>query len=238
MMIRWTANDIDMFYKSPLGKTVSNSIADAIKDQLALSESSKTQVCGIGFTAPYLDEERQDHMILMPSEIGLVHWPEKGPRRVAQIDSFALPLPDQSVDVALVVHALENIGYIPDFLDELWRITKSNGHVIFITPNRHGLWVRSEKTPFGMGRPFSSLELRDLLQEARFVITKAEHALFFPPFERLISISQYLEPFGRFALGALGGVNIIHATKQVYAVPPAERSKKARISMQKAAGAV
>jgi hypothetical protein len=68
-------------------------------------------------------------------------------------------------------------------LRELWRVMAPQGRVIFIVPNRRGMWARFDSTPFGHGRPFSRQQLTNMLSDQLFSPTRWANALFVPPFD-------------------------------------------------------
>ena len=58
------------------------------------------------------------------------------------------------------------------------------GRVVFIVPNRSGLWARRDVTPFGFGRPYSFGQLEALLRKHRFAPERHAAALYAPPSHR------------------------------------------------------
>jgi SAM-dependent methyltransferase len=129
-----------------------------------------------------------------------------------------LPLPDNSVQRILIVHALEHAENPRQFLREVWRVLDPAGSVLLIVPSRSGLWAHAEHTPFGHGRPYSESQLKTLLEDNMFTCRKARAALFLPPTQRrfLIKTADIWE-----GLGALvpfwGGVSLAAAEKTLYA---------------------
>ena len=105
------------------------------------------------------------------------------------------------------------------------------GRVIFIVPNRSGLWARRDVTPFGFGRPYS---LGQLESAARAATASPPSAT--PPrsTRRRRTASSWLqtayfwERLGRrFEPRVIAGALLVEASKQVYARPPASGSRVA-----------
>ena len=126
------------------------------------------RVLGIGYAIPYLEPWRAEAervFAFMPARQGVVHWPQSGLNDSALVEEADLPLPDASIDLALVVHGLELTDQLPDLLRELWRVLAPQGRALFVVPNRRGMWARFDSTPFGHGRPFSRGQFTDLLRD-------------------------------------------------------------------------
>jgi hypothetical protein len=104
-------------------------------------------------------------------------------------------------------------------LQEAWRVLVGQGRLLMIVPNRSGIWARIDSTPFGHGTPYSLGQIRHFLKEYTFVPERAERALFFPPTSsRLMLVTAGMwEKIGQAFFNAFGGVNIVEATKQLYA---------------------
>jgi SAM-dependent methyltransferase len=137
-------------------------------------------VLGLGYALPYLDgwrDEAERIVAFMPARQGVARWPQQGPGLAALVDDTDLPLSDASIDVALVVHELE-LTEPHAMLRELWRVMAPQGRVIFIVPNRRGMWARFDSTPFGHGRPFSRQQLRQMLGDQLFSPLQWDNALF------------------------------------------------------------
>lgn len=208
--------DLQNFYASPLGKATHRVIDAKLNSHLAGLNGGRC--IGVGFATPYLLPD-ENTFALMPARSGVVHWPATGLVHSALIDEYDLPLPDNSVELALVIHALEFIDEPSEMLQELWRVLTPQGQLIVVVPNRVGLWSLSDASPFGQGQPFSRMQLQRHLKEAQFSINKLEGTLFMPPWGKgaALNLSKGLEKFGAAALGHFSGALIAQATKQVYA---------------------
>ena len=111
--------DIAQFYTQPLGKTTQELLATKI--QLALQVPTEQLVMGLGFASPYLKDDSRNISFMM-ARAGVIHWPSVGTVRSALVDELDLPLSDNSVEVALLVHALEFAESAEDLLQEVWRV--------------------------------------------------------------------------------------------------------------------
>ena len=182
-------------------------------------------VAGFGYAQPYLDALRKqagEVYAFSPARLGVMHWPRGENSLTALVDETALPLADSSIDFALIIHALEYIQDAEGFLAELWRVMSGQAKVIFIVPNRRGLWARFDTTPFGHGHPYSRLQMTRLLRKAGFIPGGWSQALFTPPVDRrfVIRSAPAIERLGLLLTAGFGGVTIIEATKQLYSLTP------------------
>ena len=107
-------------------------------------------------------------LAFMPAQQGVVNWPSSGYSASALVESTEMPLPDFSIDRAILIHGLEITEHPRELLAEVWRILTPGGRVLSIAPSRSGLWARLDRTPFGHGQPFSRSQLRDLMRETLF----------------------------------------------------------------------
>ena len=180
---------------------------------------------GYGYATPYLKKYLEAGMsviALMPSFQGAECWPkltsDNRGNRTVMCDEDHFPLATNSVDYILAIHALENAHNVQNMLKELSRVLKSGGEMILIVPYRSGLWARFDHTVFGHGRPYSFIQLHQLLREHMFALRSVERALYIPPFDMkmLLRLGVMLERV-KFLRFILGGVMIVHVTKQIYA---------------------
>lgn len=215
--------DLQNFYASPLGKATHRTVAAALKQSFV--QSPEARVMGLGFVTPYLAPEL-GHLAFMMARRGVIHWPHVGPVQSVLVDEYDLPLADNSVDLAIVVHGLEFTDEPIDMLQEIWRVLTPQGQLLLVVPNRHGLWSLSDSSPFGFGQPFSRMQLQRHLRDAQFSLTKLDSALFMPPWGKgaALNFSAGLERFGAAALGQFSGVLVAQATKQVYAYATGRKS--------------
>ncbi len=212
-------NDLDTFYASPLGEVSRRLIGRVLRARW--DHCRGLSILGLGYCGPYLDrfrEEAQRILAFMPAAQGVVHWPPTGRSSSALVVGEMLPLPDASVERALIAHGLETAQHPGAVLEEIWRVLTPGGRAIVIAPSRRGVWARADGTPFGHGQPFSKGQLRDLVREALFSPIFWGEALYAPPFRRrfFVNSAPAIERLGSAIGLPFAGVHIVEATKQVY----------------------
>ncbi|MDD3020618.1 MAG: class I SAM-dependent methyltransferase [Alphaproteobacteria bacterium] len=179
------------------------------------------RVVGIGYTTPYLNmflEESDRTISISPAGQGIYPWPENADNLATLAEESELPLETNSVDRVLLVHSLEHAELLRSNLQEIWRVLKSNGRLIVITPNRRGLWSRAEWSPFGQGTPYSREQLRFFLRDNLFVYEQSTCVLYTPPLRWNIvrNSSETLEKYLPWILPGMGGLHMVEASKQIY----------------------
>lgn len=212
------------YYRTRLGRTAQRALQDALR--ALWPETRGMMVVGFGFAAPvlrpFLGDARRV-IGLMPGQQGVMPWPAGAPNLCALVDETQWPLEAGTVDRLIVAHGLETCDRPEALLAEIWRVLAPGGHVIFIVPNRSGLWARRDVTPFGFGRPYSFGQLEAQLRRNRFAPERHAAALYGPPSHRRFWLQTgYLwERLGRrFDPHLVAGALLMEATKQVYARPP------------------
>lgn len=220
--------DLRAFYSERLGQVARRLVAEKLRRRWPSVAGER--VVGIGYATPYLaDFERTERLIaFMPAAQGVVNWPADGPNATALVEDDALPLPDAAIDKVLVVHSLEMTENARDQLREIWRVLAPGGRVMVVVPNRRGIWARSEKTPFGFGRPFSRGQLTALLRDCLFSPLGWSEALAAPPISRRpwLTTGTGWERVGSRLWPAFAGVIIVEATKQLYHGIPARARRR------------
>jgi len=229
--------DLNAFYASPLGQVARRIIRRRIR--ALWPNLSGQSVLGLGFATPYLRPfkgEASRVLAIMPATLGVIAWPPDEARRVALADEAELPLPDGSIDRALLVHAVESSEQLRPMLREIWRVLDGGGRLLVVVPNRRGVWARFERTPFGSGHPFSPPQLSRLLRDSLFTPLTTETALFMPPLKSrmMLRAAGAWERVGeRWGLPFAGAV-ILEAGKQVYAARPERLLSAARLRAYRA----
>jgi len=223
--------DLHGFYASGLGQMARRALRRRVR-QMWPNLRGET-VLGLGYATPFLGQfmgEAQRTIALMPASQGVMHWPRETPNLVALSDDTDLPLPDQSVDRVLLVHALEHSEHVRPMLREIWRVLSGGGRLLVVVPNRRGIWARFDRTPFGHGHPYSAGQLTQLLKDNMFVPLQTEGALMLPPLRSRMMWSswQWLEKLGQRWFPRFAGAVLIEASKQIYAAS-VERPVKRRI---------
>ncbi|MEQ8602187.1 MAG: methyltransferase domain-containing protein [Marivibrio sp.] len=226
----WTdVVDLNDFYRSALGKTARQMIRLEIRR--IWPDVRGDVVVGLGYASPYMkqfDGEAERLIAVMPAHQGVTRWPRGAANRAVLSDDAALPFPDMSVDRLLLVHAVENTEHLRALMRECWRVLNGKGRLLAVVPARRGLWSRSERTPFGHGKPFSRSQLQRLLRDGQFDPTHASRALYIPParWSWLLHAAPAWERIGRKGFATLGGVHLVEAQKQIYAATPARQARR------------
>lgn len=211
----------NFYYRSALGRAVQRVVRDNV---IALWPEAKGQsVVGFGFAVPllrpYLGQARRV-VGLMPAPQGVMAWPAGAPNVAVLCEETLWPLETGMADKLILLHGLETSENPTALLDECFRVLGPGGRALFMVPNRGGLWSRSDATPFGYGRPYTSRQLDSQLREHGFVIERQTSALYQPPSPRRFwrRTARMWERMGRaLPLIMAGGVLIIEASKQVHA---------------------
>jgi SAM-dependent methyltransferase len=216
------AADLADFYEAPLGVLTRRIISRQLR---ALWPSARGAcLLGYGFAVPYLRQFQSDAervVALMPAHQGVVAWPPARPL-VALGDEAALPFPDAFFDRILVIHGLEGAEAARPLLRQLWRILAPEGRLLLVAPNRTSLWAQLDRSPFGVGRPFSRGELDRLLRSALFEPVAWARALYVPPFRgrRLVRTGPGWDRLLKRIAPALAGVHVVEARKSFYGTAP------------------
>lgn len=223
--------DLREFYARPLGAVVRRLIVQRLRARW--KNVTGMGVFGLGYAAPYLGVFRNEAArvgALMPDSQGVVAWPHDQPRQAALVHENDLPLPDSSADRVLVVHSVESADSARALLREVWRVLTPEGRVILVVPNRSGIWARFDTTPFGNGRPYSRGQLTMLLREAMFTPLDWDQALYMPPFNWPVLLRSAVawERIGAILWPGFCGVNLVEATKQIYAATPEHEGERTR----------
>lgn len=208
------------FYTSPLGQLAQRHLRRKVR--LLWPDLRGQRVLALGYPTPVLRpllDEAERVMAFMPARQGVVPWPQEGPNRTALVDETGLPLLDASVDRIILMHAIECAPQRDALMAEVWRVLTSGGRLLVIAPNRTGLWAQADSTPFGSGAAFSVRQIKNLLKAHLFIPEQEERALFFPPSSAAFwrKSAPVWERLGERWLGALAGVHLIEASKQLYA---------------------
>ena len=211
----------NFYYRTQIGRVAQKAIRDQVTH---LWPAVKGQtVVGFGFAVPLLRPFLADArrvIGLMPGPQGVMPWPA-GMENVSVLCEETLwPIDTGMVDRLVVLHGLETSEHPTALLEECWRVLGPGGRALFIVPNRSGLWSRSDKTPFGYGRPYSMRQLDAQLRRQNFTAERQQSALFVPPSSQrfwLRTAPMWERVGGRVASVIAGGVLMIEVSKQVHA---------------------
>lgn len=219
-----SAYDLKSFYNSPKGKIIYEVLEEKLLNIWPAADCNKTnfRVMGYGYSLPYLKPYLNKNcpvFNMMPTRLGVHHWPENQENLVCLSHEGHLPLETNSVDRIIMIHALEFADSPEECFEEIWRVLKSTGRLLIVVPNRLGFWARADWNPFGQGQPYSARQIEKFLSDNLFVHEGTSHALFSPPFETtlLLRAARFFEKIGVWLYPALGGVSVIEASKQLYA---------------------
>ena len=223
--------DLHAFYGTGLGQIARRALRRRIRQMWPNLRGES--LLGLGYATPLLSqfrEEAQRVVAVMPATQGVIRWPREGKSLVALAEDTDLPLPDESVDRVLLVHALEHSEHVRPLLREIWRVLASGGRLLAVVPNRRGIWARFDRTPFGHGHPYSQGQLARLLKDNLFVPLQTAGALYAPPlpFRMMQGSAQALENIGARWFPAFSGAVLIEAGKQIYAAST-ERPVRRRV---------
>ena len=180
------------------------------------------------YISPYLDDAKRI-ILAMPGAQGAIAQSSRRGQISCLVQEDLLPFSDAQFDNVLVAHGLEEAEALQTLLSELWRVTKPEGRIVIIAANRSGLWARSEKTPFGAGRPFTRTQLRGLLRVAGFEPVLWSGALYAPPLKPLAGpmMLNAFERFGETVWPTFSGLVLVEAIKRLYAEPSGRHAQKA-----------
>jgi SAM-dependent methyltransferase len=227
--------ELRTFYRTMLGQTAARQISKTIKTLWPIVKEER--ILGLGYTTPYLRTFRKKYdgrnnisLAAMPAQMGVIHWPKHSLNRTMLCNEAEIPLPDASVDRVILAHALEFTDQAHPMLEELWRILTPGGRLLIIVPHRMRIWARVERSPFARGRPFTTTQLHQLLREALFVPTRDKTALYFPPTQSptFLNLAPAIEHFGKRFLPTAGGVLLVEAEKQLYALRSEKQKARKR----------
>lgn len=209
------------YYRSALGRAAQRVIREELVRMWP--KASGQTVVGFGFAAPllrpYLQGARRV-LALMPGPQGVMPWPAGQPNVSLLCQETLWPVGTGQVDKLVLLHGLETSEHPTAVLEECWRVLSAQGRIVVIVPNRSGMWSRSDRTPFGYGRPYSMSQLETQLRRHGFQIEQAVSTLYQPPSERRgwRRAAAWMEGVGRhIPVFKAGGVLMVEATKQVAA---------------------
>ncbi|MEX0280047.1 MAG: class I SAM-dependent methyltransferase [Arenibacterium sp.] len=218
----------NFYYRSTLGRAAQTSLRAPLAR--LWPEAKGQTVAGFGFAVPllrpYLADARRV-IALMPGPQGVMPWPAGLPNVSVLSEETLWPLETGHVDKLIVMHGLETSEQPTRLLSECWRVLGPGGRVIFVIPNRAGLWSRSDATPFGYGRPYTLGQLESQLRQHDFLPEHHHAALFQPPSSRRfwLRAAPLFERIGRqMPTMIAGGAFLVEASKRVQ--PPQGRVRR------------
>lgn len=211
------------YYRTKLGRSAQRLLQSRVRE--LWPDTTGQFVAGFGFSAPFLRpflHHSERVVSIMPGQQGVMHWPPGEENLSMLVEEFHWPIAAGVVERLIVGHGLETCDHPGALLDEIWRVLTPGGKVVFIVPNRSGLWARSDATPFGYGRPYSLSQLEAQLNHHRFQIESRHSALFGPPSHKpyWLKSAGFWERLGlRLDSRMVAGALLVEASKQIYALP-------------------
>lgn len=217
------AVDLRDFYATGLGRMTRHLLRRRIR--MLYPDAHGWRILGLGFASPFLGVlriEAELTIAAMSAAQGVLAWPADAPNLVTLVDELDLPLADNSIDLAILVHAIECADELRPMLREVWRVLSDGGRLLVIAPNRRGIWARLDRTPFGHGQPYTQYQLSRLLRDNMFTPLRTAHALFVPPARSrmLMASATAWEEIGARWFQTFAGVLMIEAAKQIYGATP------------------
>jgi len=210
----------NFYYRSTLGRAAQSVLQEQL---IALWPDVKGQtIAGFGFAVPllrpFLADARRT-IALMPGPQGVMPWPVNMPNVSVLMEETSWPIETGHVDRLVVLHGLETSEQPSAVMDECWRVLGPGGRGVFIVPNRAGLWSRSDRTPFGFGRPYTLGQVESQLRKHNFAIERHMSVLYQMPSSRRfwLKSAALMEKMGqRLPAIMAGGVFIIEVSKHVH----------------------
>ncbi len=209
----------NFYYRTGLGRAAQRAVRDQVVE--LWPEAKGQTVVGFGFAVPllrpYLAEARRV-IGLMPGPQGVLQWPAGMPNVSVLCEETLWPLETGHVDRLVLMHGLETSENPSALLEECWRVLGPGGKMLVVVPNRAGLWSRSDRTPFGFGRPYSLTQLENQLKLHAFLPERHRAALYQPPSHKRfwLKTGMFWEQTGRRITSHFaGGVLIVEASKRV-----------------------
>ncbi len=174
--------NVSRFYQSRLGQMAQMCIARRLS--ALWPDVRGLDVLALGYGTPYIAPWQGSARRLvnaMPARQGVEQWPAAGPVQATLVSPLALPFGANCFDRVLVIHHLEEAMDPAAYLSQIAKTMTANGRMVLVVPHRMGVWSVAARTPFGHGRAFSLLQMRQLLDQAGLQITARTGALFAPP---------------------------------------------------------
>lgn len=212
----------NFYYRSTLGRAAQASVRGRLQE--LWPEAKGQTVLGFGFAVPllrpYLADARRV-IGLMPAPQGVMPWPAGMPNVSVLCEETLWPIETGHVDKLVVMHGLETSERPSELLEECFRVLGPGGKAVFITPNRAGFWSRSDRTPFGFGRPYTLGQLENQLKSHSFLPERHLAALHQLPSARRfwLKAGPLMERVGaRLPTAMPGGAFLVEASKRVQPV--------------------
>ncbi len=228
--MRPSVDQLQRFYRHPLGRAVADLISDRIR--LQWGPSRGMDCVGLGYAPPFMQVfDGCDPFALMPARQGGSLWPGTHDCRTALVRSSHLPFANGSVDRFLMVHALEHASRPDRLVREVWRVLKPGGQLCIIVPNRRRSWSALESTPYGTGQPWSLTQVTRSLEDHLFSLKHWETCLMLPPIvvPWIGPVMRATEMVAARTSKHLGGVLMLVAEKETMGTIGGHRRQPERV---------
>ncbi len=234
--MRQSIQSLQSFYEGPLGDVA---VRMATRRLTALwPHLNGSDFLGYGYTRPYLETYgKSAHRLISALPITpdchskdlVSDFGHKGENNVVVMDA-QLPFQPSVFDHVLMVHALEETPNPHALLKEIHRVMKPEARLVVIAANRAGMWARSDRTPFGAGRPFTARQLSEVLRNTGFTPLVRSGAAYGPPHPKLsgTKLSGGMEKFGETVWPGFSGIILVEAVKRLYAARDGRQGSKVR----------
>ncbi len=223
--------DLRTFYAGPLGRAAVDMVERKLVE--AWGDARGQDLLGVGYAIPYLERFNalaRRVVAAMPVGQGVEAWPTGDPNRVCLAADLSLPFQNALFDRIALVHGLEESEDPSALLKEVRRVLAPSGRLIVVVANRGGWWSRTETTPFGCGRPFSRTQLEEAVRDAGLEPTAWSMCLYAPPYPMFARYAEPIEQAGARLCPPMGGLILMEAVKQTYAIKPRGAVAPARVS--------
>ena len=225
---------LNVFYHSRIGKSARHIIGMHVR-KLVGAQKGLT-ILGAGYVNPYLRRFflNSDTIVsITPPYVGATRWPRLADNHCVCADEDHFPLQNNSIDVAILIHALEFAESPWAMLAEVNRVLPEGGRVLVVVANRGGMWAKKSSVAFGQGLPYTKGQLHTLMTSAGFVRIGIKYALFFPPFKIFSNAktSIFLERWAGWFIRENSGVIIGEYEKQC--LKPVSTKKEINFKVKK-----
>lgn len=134
----------------------------------------------------------------------------------------ALPVQSESMDIVLLMHALETTRHPTAVLQEAHRVLRPNGLLIVFGWNPFGVWRLFQEGIPHHNRCYTASKIKRYLCKTRFEVATHQTLCFRPPVksEETARSLLWLETVGQLLLPYAGAVYVLTATKNMPGVTP------------------
>ena len=221
--MRQEAATLQAFYASPLGEHITRLLSARLK--ALWPDLARTAVLGHGYVTPLLGDlppGTKARIASMPASQGATTWSGgHGAVSTVLVEDESWPFMNGVFDRVIIMHGIEEAVKADRLIKEAWRVLVPEGRIVVLASNRLGLWSRSDRTPFGHGRPWTRLQLAKLLSANNFQVSAWSHALYAPPMKTgwMLKLADPFEKAGETITPNLAGIVMVEGIKRLYIEP-------------------